>query len=317
MHDAEKWRCDGSYKSRCFRSAEGRRATFPAADGDALTAVRAGHDAGAVAESVPGRRGPWEARVRRGGAGAILLAAAVAALAVAEAAADEAAPRFLVFSMVEPGGYEHAAIPAGIAALRAIGDARGWRIDDTVDANAFADPGLADYDAVVFNNTVGDVLDPAQQAALQRFIRGGGGFVGIHAAADTEHGWPWYGALVGARFENHPKIQPALLRVEIADHPATQGLADPWPLVDEWYNFKATPRALDDIAILLTVDEASYEGGEMGTDHPLAWARAFDGGRAFYTAIGHTEETWDAPAFRRHLAGGMAWAAGVDDTKRR
>lgn len=252
----------------------------------------------------------WERCVRSIRSGIGLLAVVSLVFCMAEAVQGAEPLRFLVFSKVEAGGYEHDAIPTGIAALHEIGDAQGWQVDDTIDAAIFADPALGNYDAVVFNSTVGDVLDAGQQAGLQAYIRGGGGFVGIHAATDTEHGWPWYGELVGAWFENHPKIQPAVMHVETADHASTAHLASPWPLIEEWYNFKADPRADRALTVLLTVDENSYEGGEMGADHPLAWLREFDGGRSFYTALGHKHETWAMSAFRQHLVGGMAWAAG-------
>ena len=134
--------------------------------------------------------------------------------------------------------------------------------------------------------------------------------MGIHAAADTEYGWPWYGGLVGAYFRIHPEIQPAIVLVEDPSHPSTAVLPVAWPRTDEWYDFQTNPRG--SASILLTLDEASYAGGTMGEDHPIAWYHAYDGGRAWYTAGGHTSESFEEPLFLHHLLGGILYAAGVE-----
>jgi len=207
--------------------------------------------------------------------------------------------RLLVFTRT--AGYRHDSIPAGVAAL---GDL--FVIDATEDPDALRR--LDGYAAVVFLNTSADVLDDAGRAALEAYVRGGGGFAGVHCAAATEYGWPTYGELVGAYFADHPEVQPATVRVEDADHPATAGLPGQWRHVDEWYNFRANPRGA--VRVLLTVDESSYHGGTMGTDHPWAWCRQFGRGRAFYTAGGHPEQSYVDPTFRAHLAGGIRYATG-------
>lgn len=221
--------------------------------------------------------------------------------------AETAAPRVLVFTRTM--GYRHASIPDGIAAVEAAGRQHGFAVDATEDPGVFTDAGLAPYRAVVFLSTSDDVLDAAQQAAFERYVRGGGGFAGIHAASDTEYGWPWYGGLVGAYFDQHPKVQPASIVVEDGDHPSTAGLPARWDRTDEWYNFRSNPR--DSVRVLAVLDEASYEGGTMGGDHPIAWCRVYDGGRSWYTALGHTAESYAEPSFRAHLAGGIRWAAGL------
>jgi type 1 glutamine amidotransferase len=134
--------------------------------------------------------------------------------------------------------------------------------------------------------------------------------VGIHAAADTEHGWPWYGGLVGAYFASHPEPAQARIRVESRDHPSTRTLPDPWNRFDEWYDFEQNPRS-QGVTVLLALDEASYSGGQMGDDHPIAWYHEYDGGRAWYTAGGHTEDSFSEPAFLEHLLGGIRYAAGA------
>jgi type 1 glutamine amidotransferase len=210
-------------------------------------------------------------------------------------------------------GFRHDSIPAGIAAVRAIGARAGFEVDATEDAAAFTASSLAGYRAVVFLNTTGDVLDAAQELALQAYVKGGGGFVGVHSAADTEHGWPGYRELLGARFRSHPAIQPGRIRVEWPRHPATRLLPSPWMRTDEWYNFDANPRA--SVAVLLTLEEASYSGGDMGADHPIAWCRILGAGRSFYTGGGHTAESYAEPDFVSHLSGGLRWAAGLDGAR--
>jgi type 1 glutamine amidotransferase len=215
----------------------------------------------------------------------------------------------LVFSRT--AGYRHASIPDGIAALRDLAAHRGWQVVATEDPSVFRDETLAAVAVVVFLNTTGDVLDADQQGALERHVRAGKGWVGIHAAADTEYGWPWYGGLVGAYFRAHPAIQEARIRVEAASHPAARGLPDPWTRTDEWYAFRENPRPR--VNVVLSLDETSYAPGNGGMDgdHPVAWYHLYDGGRSFYTALGHTEESYRDPAFLNHLGAAIAWAGGT------
>lgn len=217
--------------------------------------------------------------------------------------------RALVFTKTE--GFRHPSIPNGLAAFRALGAEHGFAVDATEDAAAFHPDTLARYAAVVFLNTSGDVLDATGQTALQAFVRSGGGFVGVHAASDTEYDWPWYGGLVGAYFDGHPEPQTATVVVADVAHPSTAGLPARWERYDEWYNFRAPPEG---VTILARLDEATYEGGTMGADHPIAWNHAYDGGRAWYTAGGHTAESYAEPLFRAHLLGGLLWVAGRDGT---
>lgn len=219
-------------------------------------------------------------------------------------------PRVLVFSKTVE--YRHASIAAAVAALQDIANNAGWELEATEDAASFNAESLAAFDVVVFASTTGDVLDPAQQGALESFIRAGNGYVGIHSASDTEYDWPWYGALVGAYFKAHPAIQMADVHVVDDAHPATQHLPAVWQRTDEWYGFRAQPDASVDV--LLQLDEDSYEPGEgaMGAQHPIAWAHEYDGGRAFYTALGHTAESYQDPLFSTHLQKAVEWAAGAN-----
>jgi type 1 glutamine amidotransferase len=210
--------------------------------------------------------------------------------------------------VIDPGPLDSA---QGVSsALRSLGAANHFAIDATEEAGQFTTGNLNRYKAVVFLSTSGDVLNGDQQAAFMSYIRNGGGFVGIHSAADTEHGWPWYGGLVGAYFASHPAPAQARIRVENRDHPSTRTLPDPWNRFDEWYDFQQNPRG-QGVTVLLSVDEASYAGGQMGNDHPIAWYHEYDGGRAWYTGGGHTDASFSEPAFLEHLLGGIRYAAGA------
>jgi type 1 glutamine amidotransferase len=218
-----------------------------------------------------------------------------------------AAPQVLVFS--KTAGFRHDSIPAGVAMLRDLGAAHGFAVVASEDAALFSAATLPGFAAVVWLNTTGDVMDETQQDALRAYIEDGGGWVGIHAAADSEYGWPWYGAQLlggGAWFLSHTAIQPAELVRERADHPSTAHLPARFAFTDEWYNFRANPRAAVDV--LLALDEATFDPGadRMG-DHPIAWARAVAAGRAWYTALGHRDETYADAAFRSHVLGGLQW----------
>lgn len=211
----------------------------------------------------------------------------------------------LVFSKTE--GFRHRSIETGIQAIQKLGVEQGMKIVATEDASLFTEELLPQYDAVIFLNTTGDVLDYRQEAAFERYIQAGGGFIGIHSATDTEYNWGWYGKMVGAYFLNHPKIQEAVLKVKDGTHPATKMLDAEWKRTDEWYNFKSINPELN---VLMTIDETTYEGGENGAEHPMAWFHEYDGGRAFYTALGHTEDTYADPLFLAHLLGGIQYAIG-------
>jgi type 1 glutamine amidotransferase len=204
-------------------------------------------------------------------------------------------------------GYRHDSIVAGLSLFDALDQRGEIALRATEDPAQLVDE-LAQIEVVVFLSTSGDVLDDAQQDALEAFVRDGGGFVGVHAAADTEYDWPFYAELLGARFENHPEIQSARIVIEASDHPATAGLPEIWERVDEWYDFDRQPRD-SGVQVLLGLDESSYQGGSHGADHPIAWCRTLDRGRSFYTALGHTEESWHEPLFAQHIEGALRWAA--------
>ncbi len=217
--------------------------------------------------------------------------------------------RLLVFS--KTGGFRHASIKDGKIALQKLATEHNFVVDFTEDAAAFTDTNLTQYDAVIFLLTTGKILDDSQKAAFERYIRAGGGYVGVHSASDTEYDWPWYGGLVGAYFDRihgHSKVTQATIHVTDGTHPSTVMLPAFWVRTDEWYNFASNPRGK--VNVLMTIDESTYKGGTMGADHPIAWYHEYDGGRAWYTALGHTSESYYEPLFLAHLWGGIMYAVG-------
>ena len=212
-------------------------------------------------------------------------------------------PAVLVFC--KTNGFRHSSIPVGITAIKAMGEANKFMVEATEDSLAFTNENLAKYKAVIFLSTTGNVLGEAQEKALEKFIQQGGGFVGVHAAADCEYDWPWYVKMVGASFLSHPEQQVAKLLVKDKSHRSTKHLPDTWERKDEWYNFKSMN---PDVKVLITIDENSYKGGANGDNHPMAWFHAYDGGRAFYTELGHTEESFSEPLYLQHLLGGIQYA---------
>lgn len=209
-------------------------------------------------------------------------------------------------------GFKHASIPAGISALYKLGAEHGFVVDTTKNAELFTDENLKQYSAVLFLSTTGNVLDHYQEAAFERYIQAGGGFVGVHAAADTEYDWGWYTKLVGAQFLSHPTGTPeADFHITDNSFMATKHFTDTvWRRADEIYNYK---KMNPDVRVVMTVDETSYEGGENGENHPFAWYHEFDGGRAFYTGAGHTNESYTEEPFLKHLLGGIQYAIGDNE----
>ncbi|MGN6492165.1 MAG: ThuA domain-containing protein [Agriterribacter sp.] len=214
-------------------------------------------------------------------------------------------PRVLVFS--KTAGFHHESIAKAIPALQKLGAENNFDVDTTTNSEMFNEDTLKKYSAVIFLSTTGPLFNTTQRMAFERYIQAGGGFVGIHGASDAEYDWGWYNRLVGGYFESHPHQQEAKLIVKDKSHPATKHLPDVWTRKDEWYNFK---KLNPDVHVLLTIDEKSYEGGKHGDNHPMAWYHDYDGGRAFYTELGHTDESYVEPLFLQHLLGGIEYAIG-------
>lgn len=214
-------------------------------------------------------------------------------------------PKILVFSKTE--GFAHTSIDAGNTALLRLGEENGIVVDTTTNADLFNEENLGQYAAVVFLNTSGDVFNHIQEAAFERYIQSGGGFVGIHGASTTEYHWGWFGRLVGAYFQDHPKPQLATLHVVDQTHAATEHMPATFTYHDEWYNFyNVNP----DINVLITIDPDSYEGSTHEGEHPMAWYHEYDGGRSFFTGFGHSEESFADSLILNHMLGGIQYAIG-------
>jgi PKD repeat protein len=241
--------------------------------------------------------------------------------------ADDEEARFRVLVFSKTTGFRHSSIDEGIAAIRQLGEANDFQVDATEDSTLFRDEILQRYDTVVFLSTTGDVLNDEQQAAFERYIRAGGGYTGIHSAADTEYDWTWYGELVGAYFLSHPAQQNATVRVEDRTDPSTEDLPADWPRFDEWYNYKSpdfktvgngdySPRG--QVHVLAALDEATYnegDGSPEADDHPISWCQRYDGGRSWYTGMGHTEASFTEALFLQHILGGIEVAAGAAESE--
>jgi type 1 glutamine amidotransferase len=215
--------------------------------------------------------------------------------------------KVLIFSKTL--GFHHNSIKQGIDAIQKLGLANKFEVDTTTNSTYFNDKNLKQYAAVIFLSTTGDVLNDEQERAFVKYIKSGGGFAGVHSATDCEYNWPWFGNLVGAYFAGHPNQQQATLNVTDRKHISTEHLPEQWKRKDEWYNFRNVAQGLN---VLIFIDEKSYDAGKnkMGDNHPIAWYHEFDGGRAFYTGLGHTEESFAEPLFLQHLLGGIKYAMG-------
>ena len=224
----------------------------------------------------------------------------------------EGKPRILVFSKTT--GYHHESIATGNDAIQKLGGQNNFDVDTTTNAGMFQEDSLKKYAAVVFLSTTGDLLDYRQEVAFERYIQAGGGFMGIHAATDAEYDWGWYGRMTGAYFLDHPgindsfpNVQEAVLNVVDQENTATKHLPKQWKRTDEYYSFKKISK---DVKVLITIDEKSYHGGKNGDGHPIAWYHDYDGGRAFYTELGHTKESYLDEPYLKHILGGIQYAIG-------
>lgn len=228
----------------------------------------------------------------------------------AETVISQHAERYqvLLFTKSVSYPYRHDSISDGVQMFKELSKKHRFGLSWTADAAIFDDTErLEKMDVVVFFNTSGDILNDSQKKAFQEYIRGGGNFVGIHGASFTMMDWPWYIDLLGGVWNHHPGRHTAAVNVQDKNHPATAHLPSTWIVTDEWYNFD---KLSDNINVLLTVDEGTYPGGEMPEYHPIAWYQDdFEGGRSFFTLLGHTQEVYNDPWFRQHILGALWWAA--------
>lgn len=239
------------------------------------------------------------------------LLALVLGLLVASPPRAHAAPfRVLVYSEVT--NFRHDSIPAGVDAIKKLGAENGFDVEATDDSAVFNDTDLARFQAIVFNNTnstpeTGDLLSADERAALQKFIRGGGGWVGLHAASASERDWDWYEGLVGAIFDQHPAVQTGRIKVLDHAHPSTKGLPDLWERTEEWYNWRTNPTSKVHTLAQIKVRDG-ITGLDEGVDHPWSWCQNYDGGRSWFTAGGHAASAFQEEGFVKHLLGGIEWA---------
>ena len=245
-----------------------------------------------------------------------LFTSVIAVLLIISGITAVAADGISVLVYSRTAGFRHRdAIDAGNAVLTTMAQEQGWRMSLTEDPAAFTKENLANYDVVLFNNTTKNVLpEPSQREALQSHIRAGGGFVGIHAASDTLYDWEWYGKLIGAYFRGHPPgMQVATVKVEDPEHPTMQGVASSFEIRDEWYWFRTNPR--EHVHVLATLDRTSHEdlikysNGDHEADHPIIWCQEYDGGRIWYTGLGHDGGPVQDPRFIAMLRQGIIWVA--------
>jgi uncharacterized protein len=238
---------------------------------------------------------------------------AVCSLGISQAALAE---QFNVLLFTKTNGWHHESINEGVTAMRAMAQRHHFALDWHEDASIFNDEKLQKYQAVIFLLTTGDILNKEQQAAMERFIQAGKGFVGIHSASDTEYDWDWYTKMVGRSFHIHPLIQTAELSVTSRKFPGLERMPDRFLWTDEWYEFGA--ERIKGLNYILTVDEKTFDpaadwgtktGKGMGKFHPIAWYHHYDGGRAFYTGLGHLPATYSDALFLEHIYGGLYWAA--------
>jgi type 1 glutamine amidotransferase len=225
--------------------------------------------------------------------------------------------QFKVLLVTTTRGWHHESLHSGVLAIQDLGRKNFFDVVLFEDPNGFTDKYLNQFQAVIFLCTTGDIFDSAQQKVMERFIESGKGYVGIHSASDTEYDWDWYTKLVGRMFHIHPLIQTARLNVLDSAFPGLQGFAGNKLWTDEWYEFG--PEKINGLNYILAVDESSYnpkvqwsadkKGEGMGKLHPIAWYHNYDGGRAFYTALGHMPTDFSDPAFLNHLYAGIFWAA--------
>ncbi len=224
--------------------------------------------------------------------------------------------KVLVF--YKTAGYKHGSIPSGIAAIQKLGAENKFDVDTTTDVSKFTKENLKQYATIVFMSPTGKAFkDSVNREAFKNYINNGGGFIGVHSATDFEYDWAWYGKLVGGYFLGHPRknVQEAVLTVVDTKNASTKTLPTTWKRSDEYYSFKPGSNPAD-LHVLITLDESTLayatneERLKMGANHPIAWYHDYDGGRAFYTALGHTNETFSDPLVLDHLRGALQYTMG-------
>jgi type 1 glutamine amidotransferase len=232
---------------------------------------------------------------------------------------SQAAPKVLVYTrnhVTNGKGYVHENIPTSVETIRQIGAENGFAVDHSDDPTVFTPANLKQYNAIVFSNSNNEAFEnDTQREALKGFIKAGGGLVGIHSATGSERNWPYFWSVMGGKFVRHPKIQKFTVRVQDAKHPATKDIPATFEWEDECYYVDNVspaikPLLVTDPAKLDDPKKAEYPGDRFGDSLPLAWYQTFDGGRQFYTALGHRKEHYADPILRKQILGGILWVMG-------
>ncbi|MBS9525557.1 ThuA domain-containing protein [Litoribacter alkaliphilus] len=215
--------------------------------------------------------------------------------------------QFKAIAISTTEGFRHESIESGVEGLRKLAKENFFLLDHTEDIDIFASERLHEYDVIILLNTTGEIFLEPHQEGFKKFVRDGKGVVGIHSATDTAYEWEWFTKLIGAQFSSHPEIQTAKVKTKDNSHASTLHLPAEWLWTDEWYNFK---NFNEDVKVLLEVDPESYDTGDKNiTHHPIAWHHEYDGGRVFYTALGHVNHAYQSQIFLQHLMGGIWYAA--------
>ena len=214
---------------------------------------------------------------------------------------------YSVLVITETKGWVHDSIESGLKLIENIGNKNNFNVYHSDNSSVITYKNLKEIKTIIFLNTTEEILTDVEQKVMESFIKSGKGFVGVHAAADTEYNWQWYGKLVGAYYRNHPEVMNG--KILTINHKITNHLDSEWEIEDEWYNFDYVNY---DINILLHLDEDSYIGGEHPDYHPITWYHEYDGGRSFYTGLGHTKEVYDDERFIKLLEKGILYASYED-----
>ena len=214
---------------------------------------------------------------------------------------------YSVLVITETKGWVHDSIESGLKLIQNIGNKNNFNVYHSDNSSVITYKNLKEIKTIIFLNTTEEILTDFEQKVMESFIKSGKGFVGVHAAADTEYNWQWYGKLVGAYYRNHPEVMNG--KILTINHKITNHLDSEWEIEDEWYNFDYVNY---DINILLHLDEESYIGGEHPDYHPITWYHEYDGGRSFYTGLGHTKEVYDDERFIKLLEKGILYASYED-----
>ncbi len=214
---------------------------------------------------------------------------------------------YSVLVITETKGWVHDSIESGLKLIQNIGNKNNFNVYHSDNSSVITYKNLKEIKTIIFLNTTEEILTDVEQKVMESFIKSGKGFVGVHAAADTEYNWQWYGKLVGAYYRNHPEVMNG--KILTINHKITNHLDSEWEIEDEWYNFDYVNY---DINILLHLDEDSYIGGEHPDYHPITWYHEYDGGRSFYTGLGHTKEVYEDERFIKLLEKGILYASYED-----